>query len=115
MNGPGNREEFARAHGFDSYSALVDSAAPLPTDESSNWFVRGGEWFVSVDSRGRCFAWSETLVDLEGNEALSDVCPLEMPQVVPASRGHLEETQESHHWMDLLGGMALELPEHCLH
>jgi len=70
---------------------------------------------VSVDSRGRCFAWSETLVDLEGNEALSDVCPLEMPQVVPASRGHLEETQESHHWMDLLGGMALELPEHCLH
>src|SRR5690348_273763 len=85
MAAPAKNDQFAMAHGFDSYAALREASVPLPSSASANWFVTGAGWAVAVDDKGRWFAWREAQSDGEGPES----CPgpgAELPVAMPARR-----------------------------
>lgn len=85
MSIPVKENEFALAHGFPSYSALVESSVQLPSDPSSNWFVTG-EWLVAVNDEGHWLAWREAGSDGHGPESCPDADVIHLPLAMPTRR-----------------------------
>jgi hypothetical protein len=47
--------DVARAHGFDSWGALISASTRLPIHHQGE----RADWFVAIDPTGRCFVWSK--------------------------------------------------------
>ena len=94
MAPPAKNDQFAMAHGFESYPALREASAPLPSSTSSNWFVTEAGWAVAVDDKGGWFAWREAQSDGEGPEACPDADFEGTPLATPARRREIRKPED---------------------